>query len=297
MNADLDHNLNLSPRRGRRIAASVVGVLGTFTFVVGVLGFLILSYVGSSASASSTVRAALASDDVRRAVAEELVDKLQEGGDNGVKIIIFVARSKVVDAVMTSLSDTRLSEVAGDAAAAAYDVFVDGKPRATVDIQYFASAAVKAMRSIDPLIPNGEFPQLKPIVITRSDGTPDLGAVLAWTRIITWLLLVGGLVLAVISWSLSVAGKWIRLRRFGIRLAFGGVGLVALAYLARTASIGTDRESHIADELVSFATDRLLQWSFTLVAVGAVAAVVGAIMNRRAPLGGTASPILPASPA
>lgn len=240
------------------------------------LGFLILSFVGSSTSASSTIRAALASGDVRHAVAEELVDKLQEGGDNGVKIIIFVARSKVVDAVAVSLSDRKLRIVAGDAAATGYGVLVDGKPRTSVNIQQFADAAFKAIRTADPFIPQGLSPQVNPIEISRDADSPDYSEIRTWTLIVTSALMVFGVALLVISWFLSVASRWIRLRRIGVHLAVGGCGLVALAYLARSASIGTDRKSHIAEALVTFATNRLLQWSFTLVAVGAIAAVIGA---------------------
>ena len=287
MKSELEQSTNLPSRRGRRIAASIIGVLGTFAFVVGVLGLLVLSFVGSGASASTTVRSSLASGDVKRALAEELVDKLQEGGDNGVRIVISVARTRVVDAVVASLGDAKLSEAAGDAAAAAYGVYVDGKPRATVDIQYFANKAVGAMRLIDPLTANGELPQLKPIEITRGEGAPDVGEILDWTRITTWLLLIGGLILSIIYWFVSIAGRWTRLRRLGVRLAVGGAGLVVLAYLARSATFGTDGGSRIAEALVSFATIRLLQWSIALVAVGAVMAVIGAIglKNRAKSLG------------
>jgi len=256
--------------------SSLAGGAGTLAFIIGVLGLLVLSFVGSSASASSTIRAALGSGEVRRAVAEELVDKLQEGGDNGVKLVIFVARSKVVDAVEVSLSDGKLRDAAGDAAATAYGVLVEGKPRAFVNIQMFADAAFMAIRFADPFVSLGLSPQVDPLEISRDDDDPDLSNIRTWTFVATVALLLGGLALSAISWFASVAGRWTRLRRLGIRLAVGGVGLVALAYLARTASIGTDREGRIAEALVSFATDRLLQWSFTLVAVGAVAAVVGA---------------------
>lgn len=237
---------------------------------------MVLSFVGSSASASSTIRAALASSDVRRAVAEELVDKLQEGGDNGVKIIIFVARSKVVDAVAVSLGESKLRNVAGDAAETAYGVFVDGKPSTSVDIQMFADAAFKAIRTADPFIPQGLSPQVNPIEISRDAGSPDYSRIRAWTLVATAALLVVGIALSSLSWFVSVATRWIRLRRLGVRLVVGGISLVAVAYLARSASIGSDRQSHIAEAVVSFATHRLLQWSFTLVALGAVLAVIGA---------------------
>ncbi len=277
MNDDLEQNTKIPSRRGRRIAASVVGALGVFTLIVGVLGLLVLSFVGSSALASSTMRSALASGDVRRAVAEELVDKLQEGGDNGVKIIIFVARSKVVDAVAVSLSESKLRNVAGDAAETVYGILVDGKPSTSVDIQMFADAALTAIRTADPFIPQGLSPQVNPIEISRDAGSPDYSRIRAWSLIATAALLVVGIALSSLSWFVSVATRWIRLRRFGIRLAVGGVGLVALAYLARSASFGDDGSGRITEALVSFMTDRLLRWSFMLVALGAVAAVIGVI--------------------
>lgn len=277
MNDDLGQNSKIRSRRGRRIVASVIGVFGTLALIVGALGFIILSFVGSSAAASSTMRSALASGEVRRAVAEELVDKLEEGGDNGVKLVIFVARSKVVDAVAVSLSDGKLRGVAGDAAATAYGVLVDGKPRAFVSIQVFADAAFRAIRFADPFVSLGLSPQVDPIEISRNDGDPNLSDIRTWTVIATVALLLGGVALSAISWFVSVAGKWTRLRRLGIRLAVGGAGLVALAYLARIASFGTDGNGRIAKALVSYSTDRLLRWSFALVALGVVAAVIGVI--------------------
>ncbi|MHB1090255.1 MAG: hypothetical protein ACYC0U_04190, partial [Ilumatobacteraceae bacterium] len=120
--------------------SSLIGAAGVFAVVLGVLGFFVLSFIGSSDLVSSTARSALARDDVRRVVAEELVNKLEEGGDNGAKIVIHVARSKVVDAVEISLGNSKLREVAGDVASTAYAVFIEGKPRETVNIQPFADA-------------------------------------------------------------------------------------------------------------------------------------------------------------
>lgn len=261
--------------------SSLAGVVGTLAFIIGVLGLLVLSFVGSSASASSSARSALARADVRRAVAEELVDKLQEGGDNGVKIIIFVARSKVVNAVAVSLSDSKLGNVAGDAAATAYGVFVDGKPRTSVDIQKFADAAFKAIRTADPFIPQGLSPQVDPIEIYRDDGSPDYSGIRTWTLIATWALLVGGLALSAISWFMSVAGNWLRIRRIGARLVAGGIALILLAYIPRIVTFDSDGSGRLAKALVSFTMSRLLMWSIIIAAIGVVVAVLGAIMNRR----------------
>lgn len=269
--------------------ASLIGVVGTVAVILGVLGLLVSSFIGSSGSVSSTTRSALARDDVRRAVAEELVDKLEEGSDDGVKIIIHVARSKVVDAVTLSLSDSKLRMVAGETAATVYGAFIEGKPRTTVSIQMFVDEAFTAIRSADPLIPQSLSPQVDPIEISHDDGSPDFANIRSRAFITTWALLVGGLVLLAISWLMSVAGKWLRVRRIGIRFFVGGAALILLGYLARSITFDDESSGHLAEALVSFSTSRLIMWSIIITAIGVIVTILGAIMNRRVTSTRTAS--------
>ena len=260
--------------------ASLFGVVGTLAIIVAVLGFLILSFIGSSAAASSSVRSALSREDVRGAVAESLVDKLEEGGNTGVRIIIRVARNKVVDAVVISLSNDKLRDIAGDAAATAYGVFVERKPRAMVDIQMFADAAFKAIRSADPFIPQVLSPQVDPIEISRDEGSPDYADIVTLMRIATWALLIGGLVLLTISMFMSVVGNWLRVRRIGTRFIAGGLSLIVLSYLAPIITPADDRNGRLAEALVSFAASRLLTWSIIITAIALVVTMLSAVMNR-----------------
>lgn len=264
------------------MVSSLLGWVGTFAVILGVLGFLVLSFVGSSASVSSTVRLALDSKNVRRVIAEELVNKLEAGGDGGERIVIRVARSKVIEAVEASLGDRNLRNAAGDAAATFYGVFVEGLERSTVDIQIFADQAFSVIQSIDPSIPRILSPRLDPLEVSRRDDNPDLAGIRDWALVAPWMLLVGGLVLLAISWLTSVAGKWIRIRRIGIRFSAGGMVLILLTYVARTITFGDDSSGRIAEALVSFATDRLIMWVIILITVGVVVTLFGAIMNQRA---------------
>ncbi|MHB1130637.1 MAG: hypothetical protein ACYC06_11480 [Ilumatobacteraceae bacterium] len=261
--------------------SSLIGAAGVFAVVLGVLGFFVLSFIGSSDLVSSTARSALARDDVRRVVAEELVNKLEEGGDNGAKIVIHVARSKVVDAVEISLGNSKLREVAGDVASTAYAVFIEGKPRETVNIQPFADAAFEAIRLTDPFMLQDLSPRVNPLEISRSDSSPNFARIRTWALIAPWVLAVGGLVLLGMSWFLSVAGKWLWLRRVGILIFVGGGALILLAYFARTVTFSDDTSGRISEALVLFFTSRLLMWSVVLAAIGVVVTLLGAIMNRR----------------
>ena len=281
MNSEIDQQLAPSSRRGRRIVASLVGATGTFAIILAVLGFFVLSFIGSSAAASSSTRSALARADVRRAVAEELVNILEEGGNNFARIIIGVAHDRVVDAVEVSLNDNKLRNVASDAVDSAYEVFVNDAPSATIDIQPFADSAFSAIRSVDPLILQIFSPQVDPLEISRNERDPDVGGIIAAVRVVTWALLFGGLTLLVISWSMSVAGKWLRLRRIGIRFLFWGIALTVLANVARNVTFGGDRSSHLSEALVLFAASRLQTWSIILAAIGLVVTTLGAILNRR----------------
>ena len=129
----------------------------------------------SSAAASSSTRSSLSRADVRRAVAEELVNILEEGGNNFAKIIIGVAHDRVVDAVEVSLNDNKLRNVASDAVASVYEVFVNDAPSATIDIQPFADSAFSAIRSVDPSILQILSPQVDPLEISRDERDPDVG--------------------------------------------------------------------------------------------------------------------------
>lgn len=281
MNSEIDQQVTPSYRRGRRIVASLIGATGTFAIIVSVLGFFVLSFIGSSAAASSSTRSALARADVRRAVAEELVNILEEGGNNFARIIIGVAHDRVVDAIEVSLNDNKLRNVASDAVASAYEVFVNDAPSVTIDIQPFADSAFSAIRSVDPLILQILSPQVDPLEISRDERDPDVGGFIAAVRVVTWALLLGGLALLTISWSMSVAGKWLRLRKMGIRFLFWGIALTVLANVARNVTFGGDRSSPLSEALVLFAASRLQTWSIILATIGFVVTTLGAIMNRR----------------
>lgn len=263
------------------MVSSLVGWVGTFAVILGVLGFLVLSFVGSSASVSSTVRSALDNENVRRVIAEELVNKLETGGDSGERIVIRVARSKVIEAVEASLGDRDMRDAAGDTAAVFYGVFVEGLERSTVNIQIFADQAFSVIQSIDPSISRDLSPRVDPLEISRGDSSLDLARIRTWALIAPWVLLVGGLVLLAIYWFVSVAGKWILVRRIGIRFSAGGTVLILLAYVARTITFGGDSSGRIGEALVSFATSRLLTWSIVLTGIGLMVTLLGATMNQR----------------
>ena len=234
MSSNRDQNITPLTRRGRRIASSVVGNLGSLVVIVGVLGLLVMSFVGSSAAVSSSVRSAFGREDVRRAAANELVDRIQNGDDIGAKIVVHVARGKVVDSIEQSLSENDIRSAAGETAASAYEFLIDGKTNVVIDIQYFADAAFKAMRVADPQIPQFLAPQVDPIDLSRAADGSDFSAIRTWVFLATWGFLLGGLALLAVSWFLSPAPRWLKVRRIGIREFVWGLALIGFAYAARS---------------------------------------------------------------
>ncbi len=239
-----------------------------------------MSFVGSSEAVSSTVRSAFGREDVRRAVADELVDRMQSGDDIGAKIVIHVARDKVVDSIERSFAKDDIRSAAGDSAAAAYEFLIEGRSQVVIDIQYFADAAFDAMRAADPLIPQFLAPQVDPIDLSREAESSDFSAIRTWVLLATWGLLLGGLALLVVSWFLSPAPKWIRVRRMGVRGFVWGLVLIGLAYAARGISFSDHTSGPLAEALVDFATGRLLVWSYVLTGIAGLVALLGAMMNR-----------------
>ncbi|MEO7575693.1 MAG: hypothetical protein ABIU98_08550 [Ilumatobacteraceae bacterium] len=289
LNSDLDQPATPPTRRGRRILSSVTGNLGSFWIILGVLGLLLMSFVGSSVAVSSSVRSAFGREDVRRAVADELVDRMQNGDDIGIKIVIHVARDKVVDSIEQSFRDNEIRSAAGETASSAYEFLIGGRTNVVIDIQYFADAAFKAMRAADPLIPQFLAPQVDPIDLSRDADGSDFSAIRGWVLLATWGLLLGGLALSIASWFLSPALRWLKVRRMGVRFFVWGLVLIGLAYAARSISFSDDTSGPLAEALVAFATSRLLVWSFVLTGIAGLVAVIGAIMNRRVTSTRTAS--------
>ena len=281
MHPEIDQQVTPSSRRGRRIGASLIGAIGTFAIIVSVLGFFVLSFIGSSAAASSSTRSALASAEVRRAIAEELVNILEEGGDNFAKTVIGVAHDRVVDAVEVGLNDNNLRNAASDSVASAYEVFVNDAPSATIDIQVFVDSAFSVIRSVDPQILQILSPQVDPLEISRDDWNLNVVGFITAVRVVVWALLFGGLALLAISWLMSVDGKWHRLRRIGFRFLIWGIALTVLANVARNVTFGGESSSPLSEALVLFVTSRLQTWSIIVAAIGLFGTTLGAIMNRR----------------
>lgn len=281
MNSNQDQDITTPTRRGRRIASRLTGVFGTFAVIIGVMCLLILSFVGSKATVSSTVRSALNSSDVRRVIAEELVDRMQNSGGVGAKIIFHVARGEVVDAITTSFGEDNIRSAAGNTASTAYEVLIDGKSNAVMDIQLFADAAFKAMRSADPLIPRFLAPQVDPIDLSNNGGRRDFSVIRTWILLSTGGLLVGGLILLTASWFLSIAPRGRKVRIVGIRVLVCGIVLIGLAYTARSVTFSDDNSGRLAEAIVSFVTSRLIAWSIVIAAFGAIVAAVGGIFHRR----------------
>lgn len=268
-------------RRGRRLASRLAGISGTSAVIFGVLCLLVLSFVGSKSAVTSTVRLALNDGDVNHAIAEEIVVKMEEGGDNDQKVVLRTSHDVVVDAVAEILKEDNLREAAANDAGTIYGVYLEGKSSATINLQIFADAAFKAMRLSDPSIPSQATPHFDPLLVERDSDSPDLAGIRKWVLLVPWILILGGILLLFLSWSLSVGGKWLWCRRLGIRIFINGAVLIAAAYLSRNSSINEDSSGRIAKALLSFTADRMILWSIVIAAVGAIVALVGGLLHRQ----------------
>ena len=139
--------------RVRRTFATILGGVGIIFLCLGLVSMVLIGFVSSPDAAKSTVKSALSSAEVRQVLADELVKKLEEGGDGEDSIIFSLARPLIVNAVANRLGEPAMRDFAGEVASKMYAVYIEDAPATTVDISTFATGTIDAIRGVDPSVP------------------------------------------------------------------------------------------------------------------------------------------------
>ena len=271
--------------RVRRTFATILGGVGIIFLCLGLVSMVLIGFVSSPDAAKSTVKSALSSAEVRQVIAEELVKKLEEGGDGEDaenSIVFSLARPLIVNAVANKLGEPAMRDFAGEVASKMYAVYIEDAPTTTVDISTFATGTIDAIRGVDPSVPKDEDPKMDPIDVKKNEGDTDIKGIRNLAKSGVWLFLVLGVLLQVAAWFLATAGQWKKLQRLGIRLAIGGVIMFAAISIVKSKVPQSVEDNEAAAKAATnFITSPMLTRFIVLTVLGIVVAIAGFVVQRK----------------
>jgi hypothetical protein len=271
--------------RVRRTFATILGGVGIIFLCLGLVSMVLIGFVSSPDAAKSTVKSALSSAEVRQVIAEELVKKLEEGGDGEDaenSIVFSLARPLIVNAVANKLGEPAMRDFAGEVASKMYAVYIEDAPTTTVDISTFATGTIDAIRGVDPSVPKDEDPKMDPIDVKKNEGDTDIKGIRNLAKSGVWLFLALGVLLQVAAWFLATAGQWKKLQRLGIRLAIGGVIMFAAISIVKSKVPQSVEDNEAAAKAATnFITSPMLTRFIVLTVLGIVVAIAGFVVQRK----------------
>jgi hypothetical protein len=271
--------------RVRRTFATILGGVGIIFLCLGLVSMVLIGFVSSPDAAKSTVKSALSSAEVRQVIAEELVKKLEEGGDGEDaenSIVFSLARPLIVNAVANKLGEPAMRDFAGEVASKMYAVYIEDAPTTTVDISTFAAGTINAIRGVDPSVPKDEDPKMDPIDVKKNEGDTDIKGIRNLAKSGVWLFLALGVLLQVAAWFLATAGQWKKLQRLGIRLAIGGVIMFAAISIVKSKVPQSVEDNEAAAKAATnFITSPMLTRFIVLTVLGIVVAIAGFVVQRK----------------
>jgi hypothetical protein len=267
----------------RRTFATILGGFGIVFLGLGVIALVLMSFISSPAAAKSTTESALNQPDIRNYLVEEIVNQIEDKANPIQKLVLIFARNKIVTAVQNVLVEPEIQSFAGDAAAKAYSVYVDNEPSAEIDISPISKAVVAAVIGTDKRLRLADNLELDPITITRDDNDFNYGGLRDLIERNSWSFVILGILLQVAAWFLSVATQWQRFLRLGIRLFLGGVAFlgIVLVIRSRISQSSTDNKA-VIDGVTQLLTDPMVTRFIQLTVLGAIIAIAGFRMNRKA---------------
>ena len=277
-------DLEIAPatHRVRRTFATLLGGIGIIFLCLGLVSMVLIGFVSSPDAAKSTVKSALSSAEVRQVIADELVNKLEEGGDGEDSIIFSLARPLIVNAVANKLGEPAMRDFAGEVASKMYAVYIEDAPATTVDISTFASGTIDAIRGVDASVPKDEDPKMDPIDVKKNEGDTDIKGIRNLAKSGVWLFLALGVLLQVAAWFLTTAGQWKKLQRLGIRLAIGGVIMFAVISIVKSKVPQSVEDNEAAAKAAAnFITSPMLARFIVLTVLGIVIAGAGFFLQRK----------------
>ena len=271
--------------RVRRTFATILGGVGIIFLCLGLVSMVLIGFVSSPDAAKSTVKSALSSAEVRQVIADELVNKLEEGGDGeeaGNSIVFSLARPLIVNAVANKLGEPAMRDFAGEVASKMYAVYIEDAPATTVDISTFASGTIDAIRGVDPSVPKDEDPMMDPIDVKKNEGDTDIKGIRNLAKSGVWLFLALGVLLQVAAWFLATAGQWRKLQRLGIRLAIGGVIMFAVISIVKSKVPQSVEDNEAAAKAAAdFIASPMLTRFIVVTVLGIVITAAGFFLQRK----------------
>jgi hypothetical protein len=281
----IDQGAAEQSHRVRRTFATILGGVGIIFLCLGLVSMVLIGFVSSPDAAKSTVKSALSSAEVRQVIAEELVKKLEEGGDGEDaenSIVFSLARPLIVNAVANKLGEPAMRDFAGEVASKMYAVYIEDAPATTVDISTFATGTIDAIRGVDPSVPKDEDPKMDPIDVKKNEGDTDIKGIRNLAKSGVWLFLALGVLLQVAAWFLATAGQWKKLQRLGIRLAIGGVIMFAAISIVKSKVPQSVEDNEAAAKAAAnFITSPMLTRFIVLTVLGIVVAIAGFVVQRK----------------
>ena len=268
--------------RVRRTFATILGGVGIIFLCLGLVSMVLIGFVSSPDAAKSTVKSALSSAEVRQVIADELVKKLEEGGDGEDSIIFSLARPLIVNAVANKMGEPAMRDFAGEVASKMYAVYIEDAPATTVDISTFATGTIDAIRGVDPSVPKDEDPKMDPIDVKKNEGDTDIKGIRNLAKSGVWLFLALGVLLQVAAWFLATTGQWKKLQRLGIRLTIGGVIMFAVISIVKSKVPQSVEDNEAAAKAAAnFITSPMLARFIALTVLGIVVAIAGFVVQRK----------------
>ena len=280
--SELSTEVATSHHRVRRTFATFLGGIGISFLGLGLIALVLMSFVSSPAAAKSTTQSLLNQPDIRDYLVQEIVTEIEDKADPVEKLVLILARNKIVKALHKVLDEPEIQSFAGDSAAKAYTVYVDNKPSAEIDISPISDAVVAAVIGTDKRLKLADNLELDPIKITRDDNDFDYGALRDSLQKSSWLFVVLGLLLQVAAWFLSVASQWKRTLRLGIRFFAGGIIFLGIVLVARSQIPQTSTEDkEVVTAITQLITDPMVTRFIVMIVLGVITGAVGFVMNRK----------------
>lgn len=283
--SQIDQETTEQTHRVRRTFATILGGVGIIFLCLGLVSMVLIGFVSSPDAAKSTVKSALSSAEVRQVLADELVKKLEEGGDGEDaedSIVFSLARPLIVNAVANKLGEPAMRDFAGEVASKMYAVYIEDAPATTVDISTFATGTIDAIRGVDPSVPKDEDPKMDPIDVKKNEGDTDIKGIRNLAKSGVWLFLALGVLLQVAAWFLATAGQWKKLQRLGIRLAIGGVIMFAAISIVKSKVPQSVEDNEAAAKAAAnFITSPMLTRFIVLTVLGIVITGAGFFLQRK----------------
>lgn len=254
----------------RRLIVAVASLVATVALLAFVVSRVLIGIVGSAEATAGLAGDLIQLPPVRDAIAEELVDRLME--EPVVAELGSQAVRAGVDDVLASGEAARLAEEFGSAA---YEVFVVGVPRRSIDIAPTARFAVDRVAGSE-LGAQVDLTTVGPIDIVRTEQDLDL----SWTvdRLRFWSntsLAVAVLAVAVMVLT-SPVGAMRRLLPIGLVVAIAGLVLIGISRASGLIDVADAPRPELVRAIADDLLGRLARPGVLLFGAGVVGVVGGA---------------------